>query len=81
VALAAGTLLETVVLHRRLLDQGRIEQELDTARLIQESLITSQAPVMPGFQAALRLAPALETGGDLEAIPRAVLVDAVRRSI
>jgi len=65
VALAAGTLLETVVLHRRLLDQGRIEQELDTARLIQESLITSQAPVMPGFQAALRLAPALETGGDL----------------
>jgi serine phosphatase RsbU (regulator of sigma subunit) len=65
VALAAGTLLETAVLHRRMLDQGRIEQELNTARLIQESLITSVPPVMPGFQAALRLSPALETGGDL----------------
>ena len=65
VALATGTLLETAVLHRRLLDQGRIEQELNTARLIQESLITSEVPAMPGFQAALRLSPALETGGDL----------------
>lgn len=65
VALASGALLETAVLHRRMLDQGRIEQELNTARLIQESLITSEAPCMPGFQAALRLSPALETGGDL----------------
>jgi len=65
VALAAGAMLETAVLHRRMLDQGRIEQELNTARLIQESLITSVAPTMPGFQAALRLSPALETGGDL----------------
>jgi sigma-B regulation protein RsbU (phosphoserine phosphatase) len=65
VAIATGLLLETAVLHRRLLDQGRIEQELHTARLIQESLITSEAPCLPGFQAALRLTPALETGGDL----------------
>jgi serine phosphatase RsbU (regulator of sigma subunit) len=65
VAMAAGALLETAVLHLRLLDQGRLEQELHTARLIQESLITSVAPAIPGFQAALRLSPALETGGDL----------------
>jgi serine phosphatase RsbU (regulator of sigma subunit) len=65
VAISAGTLLETALLHRRLLDQGRIEQELQTARLIQESLITSKPPVIPGFQMALRLEPALETGGDL----------------
>ncbi|HLO68272.1 MAG TPA: SpoIIE family protein phosphatase [Holophaga sp.] len=65
VAIAAGQQLETAVLHRRMLDQGRIEQELQTARAIQESLITSVAPDMPGFQAALRLTPALETGGDL----------------
>jgi len=65
VAIATGLLLETAVLHLRLLHQGRIEQELDTARLIQESLITSEAPALPGFQAALRLCPALETGGDL----------------
>ncbi|BDU77642.1 SpoIIE family protein phosphatase [Mesoterricola sediminis] len=65
VAIAAGQLLETAVLHRRMLDQGRIEQELQTARAIQEGLITSVPPDMPGFQAALRLSPALETGGDL----------------
>ena len=65
VAMAASSLLETAVLHKRMLDQGRIEQELQTARKIQESLITSVAPPMPGFQTALRLAPALETGGDL----------------
>ena len=65
VALAAGTLLETGILHRRLLDQGRIEQELQTARKIQESLITFEAPSIPGYQMALRLEPAMETGGDL----------------
>ncbi len=65
VSLATGIVLETAVLHRRILDQGRLEQELQTARRIQESLITSEAPALPGFQMALRLEPALETGGDL----------------
>ena len=65
VAAATGLLLETAQMHRRLLDQGRIEQELHTARLIQQSLITSDPPDLPGFQVALRLEPALETGGDL----------------
>jgi serine phosphatase RsbU (regulator of sigma subunit) len=65
VAQAAGIVLETIILHRRILDQGRIEQELQTARRIQESLITFEAPAIPGFQVALRLEPALETGGDL----------------
>lgn len=65
VAMAAGILLETALLHQRMLDQGRLEQELQTARKIQESLITYEAPRAPGFQMALRLEPALETGGDL----------------
>jgi len=65
VAIAAGIILETTLLHRRMLDQGRIEQELQTARRIQESLITSTPPVIQGFSMALRLEPALETGGDL----------------
>lgn len=64
-AIATGQLLETARMHERLLDQGRIEQELHTARLIQQSLITSEPPDLPGFQVALRLDPALETGGDL----------------
>lgn len=65
VAVSAGILLETALLHRRLLDQGRIEQELQTARRIQEGLITSEAPPIEGYDLALRLEPALETGGDL----------------
>ncbi len=65
VAVSAGILLETAVLHRRLVDQGRIEHELQTARHIQESLITSEPPSIPGYSLALRLEPALETGGDL----------------
>ncbi len=65
VAVSAGILLETALLHQRLLDQGRIEQELQTARRIQEGLITSEAPPIDGYDLALRLEPALETGGDL----------------
>ena len=65
VAVSAGILLETAMLHQRLLDQGRIEQEFQTARGIQEGLITSEAPPIEGFDLALRLEPALETGGDL----------------
>lgn len=65
VAIAASIILETAVLHRRMVDQGRIEQELQTASHIQEGLITSTPPHAPGFTMALRLEPALETGGDL----------------
>jgi serine phosphatase RsbU (regulator of sigma subunit) len=65
VSIAAGMLLESAVLHRRLLDQGRLEQELQTARKIQESLVTSEVPHMQGYQVALRLDPTFETGGDL----------------
>ncbi len=64
-AIVASIVLETAVMHRRLMDQGRIEQELQTARRIQENLITSRAPDLEGFQMSLRLEPALETGGDL----------------
>ncbi|HEX4845743.1 MAG TPA: PP2C family protein-serine/threonine phosphatase, partial [Geothrix sp.] len=70
VALAAGQVLETAVMHQRLLAQERLSQELDTARRIQEGLITSHLPPIPGFQVALRLEPALETGGDLLFVKR-----------
>ncbi|WP_243315760.1 SpoIIE family protein phosphatase [Geothrix paludis] len=70
VALAAGQVLETAVMHQRLLAQERLSQELETARRIQEGLITSHLPPIPGFQVALRLEPALETGGDLLFVKR-----------
>ena len=65
VALQTGIVLDTAVLHQRLLDQGRMEQELASARQIQKGLITTEPPVTPGFHLALRLDPAQETGGDL----------------
>ncbi len=65
IAIQTGIVLDTAVLHKRLLDQGRMEQELASARHIQEGLITTVPPVTPGFHMALRLDPAQETGGDL----------------
>jgi len=65
VAIAAGILLESAVMHKRLIDKTRLDQELQAARNIQESLITSKPPDIPGFQIASRLLPAMETGGDL----------------
>jgi len=70
VALAAGQVLETAVMHQRLVAQERLSQELETARRIQEGLVTSHVPPIPGFHVALRLEPALETGGDLLFVKR-----------
>jgi serine phosphatase RsbU (regulator of sigma subunit) len=70
VALAAGQVLETAVMHQRLMAQERLSQELETARRIQEGLVTSQVQPIPGFQVALRLEPAQETGGDLLFVKR-----------
>jgi len=70
VAQAAGQALETTLMHQRLVAQERLSQELETARRIQESLVTSHLPPIPGFQVALRLEPALETGGDLLFVKR-----------
>jgi serine phosphatase RsbU (regulator of sigma subunit) len=64
-AIAGGAMLETVQLHQRVVAQERASQELATARRIQESLLPQKAPEILGFQMALRLEPALETGGDL----------------
>ena len=70
VALAVGQALETAVMHQRLVAQERLSQELETARRIQEGLVTSHIPPIPGFQVALRLEPAMETGGDLLFVKR-----------
>jgi len=65
VAIAAGIVLESAIMHRQVIDKTRLDQELLAAQKIQESLITSAPPVVKGFQFATRLVPAAETGGDL----------------
>lgn len=69
VAFHVGGMLETILLHHKVVAQQRLAQELDTARRIQENLLP-KAPVLDGFQVALRLEPALETGGDLVFVKR-----------
>ncbi len=42
----------------------RIEQELRVARLIQQTLLPKELPVLPGWQVAAHYQPAREVGGD-----------------
>jgi sigma-B regulation protein RsbU (phosphoserine phosphatase) len=42
----------------------RLEQELDTARSIQESLLPHRMPVVPGFEVAASSVPSRQVGGD-----------------
>ncbi|MDR2697124.1 MAG: SpoIIE family protein phosphatase [Holophagales bacterium] len=65
VAITLGALFEAASMHKSLIDKTRLDQELQAAHNIQEALITSNPPEIPGFQIALRLVPASETGGDL----------------
>ncbi len=49
----------------RMEERARIEQELQTARLIQLSLLPKELPTLPGWQIATYYRPAREVGGDL----------------
>lgn len=69
VAFHVGGMLETILLHHKVVAQQRLAQELDTARRIQENLLP-KTPNIEGYQVALRLEPALETGGDLVFVKR-----------
>ena len=49
----------------RIEERARIEQELQTARLIQHSLLPKRLPEVSGWQLAAYYQPAREVGGDL----------------
>jgi serine phosphatase RsbU (regulator of sigma subunit) len=49
----------------RIEERARIEQELQTARLIQHSLLPRKLPELAGWQLAAHYQPAREVGGDL----------------
>lgn len=63
----AGTLavaLENARLHKQILDEEKIRQEITAARQVQESYIPREFPAVPGFEFAGRLQPARQVSGD-----------------
>ena len=63
----AGTLavaLENARLHKHLLDQEKIRQEITAARQVQESYLPRDFPATPGYECAGRLIPARQVSGD-----------------
>jgi serine phosphatase RsbU (regulator of sigma subunit) len=64
---AAPALRVAQLVHRQQLEaqtRERIEQELRVARLIQETLLPKEIPILPGWNIAALWRPAREVGGD-----------------
>ncbi len=59
--------IDNARIHQSLLDQQKFRQELEAARIIQESFIPQNAPSCPNnrFQISARSMPASSVGGDL----------------
>ena len=49
----------------RIVEQGKLEHELELARQIQERILPRRLPQVEGFELAARIAPAHAVGGDL----------------
>lgn len=56
---------ELVEYNTRIEERARIDQELQTARLIQHTLLPKESPVLVGWKLATYYQPAREVGGDL----------------
>jgi sigma-B regulation protein RsbU (phosphoserine phosphatase) len=63
-ALQAGVALENAHYHARNLEWARVQQDLDSARVLQRSLLPQQMPELPGYSVAVRYTPCYEVGGD-----------------
>jgi serine phosphatase RsbU (regulator of sigma subunit) len=57
--------LENEAYRKQLIETARVRRELEIAREIQQSLLPSSAPEIPGFEIAAISHPAREVGGDL----------------
>jgi sigma-B regulation protein RsbU (phosphoserine phosphatase) len=64
IATQSGQVLETVRLYEQEQAKLALEREVNAAREIQNSLLPSHLPSMPGIDVAARSMPALEVGGD-----------------
>ncbi|MGH9585501.1 MAG: PP2C family protein-serine/threonine phosphatase, partial [Acidobacteriaceae bacterium] len=71
-ALQTAVALENATLHERDLEWARVQQDLNAARSLQQSLLPAAMPVIPGYSVAARSTTCYEVGGDyLDTIPQA----------
>ncbi len=69
-AVQAAVAIENARFHERTVEWQRIESDLDSARLVQRSLLPQQMPSIPGYTVALRSQACYEVGGDyLDIVP------------
>jgi phosphoserine phosphatase RsbU/P len=61
---AAAVSIDKAILHRRLLEQERLQKQLHLAREVQARLLPGRAPDQPGYDIAGVCVPAFEIGGD-----------------
>ncbi|MCB1050616.1 MAG: serine/threonine-protein phosphatase [Acidobacteria bacterium] len=64
IATQAATALETVAMHKEMLEKKRMERELQLAREIQQQLLPKTIPQMPGYEMAVEMRPYQQVGGD-----------------
>lgn len=60
----ASMAISNALLHKNLVEQNRLERELEIARTIQANLLPHQPPIVPGFDLAAMTLPAKRVGGD-----------------
>jgi serine phosphatase RsbU (regulator of sigma subunit) len=63
-ALQAAVALENARNHKRNVEFARVQQDLDSARAIQRSLLPQRLPEIPGYSVGLRSSTCYEVGGD-----------------
>jgi sigma-B regulation protein RsbU (phosphoserine phosphatase) len=61
---AASMSIEKSMLHDQILEKKRIEDQLSIAREVQERLLPSEPPAVPGYDIAAAYLPTFEIGGD-----------------
>ncbi|HEY2860493.1 MAG TPA: SpoIIE family protein phosphatase [Terracidiphilus sp.] len=63
-ALQAAVALENARNHKRNVEYARVQQDLDSARAIQRSLLPQHLPDIPGYSVGFKSATCYEVGGD-----------------
>ena len=62
--LQTAVALENAINHKRHVEYARVEQDLDAARMIQQSLLPQVMPMIPGYSLAARSRACYHVGGD-----------------